>query len=41
VRIIQDVREARHAIGTARIAALSLTDCSLTPVDPERLYLTP
>jgi len=36
VRIIQDVREARHAIGTARIAALSLTDCSLTPVDPER-----
>lgn len=36
VRIIQDVREAKHAIGTARIAALSLSNCSLTPVDPEQ-----
>ena len=35
IRIIQDSREAKHAIGTARIAALSLQQCTLVSVDPE------
>jgi len=37
VYIIQDVRESRHALGTARIAALSLTNCNLLIVDPDHL----
>ncbi|HLT64214.1 MAG TPA: tRNA-uridine aminocarboxypropyltransferase [Pseudohongiella sp.] len=36
ISIIQDVREAKHAIGTARIAMLSLENCALIPFDPER-----
>jgi DTW domain-containing protein YfiP len=37
VYIIQDVRESRHALGTARIAALSLSNCNLLIVDPNHL----
>lgn len=37
VYIIQDIRESRHALGTARIAALSLSNCSLLTVDPDNL----
>lgn len=36
VLIIQDIREAGHAIGTARIAALSLGNCQLIPANPEQ-----
>ncbi len=31
VRILQHATEARHALGTARIAALGLQDCQLLP----------
>jgi DTW domain-containing protein YfiP len=37
VYIIQDIRESRHALGTARIAALSLSNCNLLVVDPDHL----
>jgi hypothetical protein len=36
VHIIQDNRESNHAIGTARIAALSLTHCNLTLLNPDQ-----
>lgn len=37
VVIIQDVRESRHALGTARIASLSLSNGHLLIVDPDLL----
>jgi hypothetical protein len=41
VYIVQDIQETNHAIGTARIAALSLTHCSLTLLNPDqRQYST-
>lgn len=36
VFIIQDVRESSHAIGTARIAALSLDNCRLISIKPDQ-----
>lgn len=36
VFILQDVREARHPIGTARIAALSLSEAELVTLDPDK-----
>lgn len=36
ITIVQDIRESRHAIGTARMAALSLANCELIPVDPDQ-----
>lgn len=36
VHIIQDRQESSHALGTARIAALSLSNCSLISVDPDK-----
>lgn len=35
IRILQDRRESKHAIGTARIAALSLDNCDLFVVNPK------
>tara|TARA_R100001039_G_C1854256_1_gene116045 strand:- start:7519 stop:8058 length:540 start_codon:yes stop_codon:yes gene_type:complete len=35
VFILQDVREARHPIGTARIATLSLRHAEMVPLDPD------
>jgi DTW domain-containing protein YfiP len=40
VYIIQDLREFAHAIGTARIAALSLSNCHLLVVDPDNISAT-
>lgn len=37
VRILQHAAEARHALGTARIAALGLRDCQLLPAHDSRL----
>jgi DTW domain-containing protein len=36
VFIVQDTRESSHAIGTARIAALSLSNCRLTSLNPDK-----
>lgn len=36
VFILQDVREARHPIGTARIAALSLSHAEMVTLDPDK-----
>lgn len=36
VFILQDVREAKHPIGTARIAALSLSQVEMAVLDPDR-----
>lgn len=36
VFILQDVREAKHPIGTARIAALSLSQVEMVNLDPAR-----
>jgi len=36
VFILQDVREARHPLGTARIAALSLLRAEMVTLDPDR-----
>lgn len=36
VYIVQDSRESRHAIGTARIAALSLSNCQLISINPDQ-----
>jgi len=36
VHILQDRRESRHALGTARIAAMSLSACQLHVYDPEQ-----
>lgn len=36
VHIIQDSQESAHALGTARIAALSLSNCSLISVDMDK-----
>lgn len=36
VYIVQDTRESDHAIGTARIAALSLNNCALLSINPDR-----
>lgn len=36
IRIVQDIRESTHAIGTARIAALSLSDCRLISINPDK-----
>lgn len=36
VFILQDVREAKHPIGTARIAALSLSQAEMVTLDPDR-----
>ncbi|MDP3516742.1 MAG: tRNA-uridine aminocarboxypropyltransferase [Pseudohongiella sp.] len=38
VQIIQDRQESRHALGTARIAALSLSNCRLIHVDPDKQH---
>lgn len=35
VVILQDIQEASHALGTARIAALSLNRCELLTLDPD------
>lgn len=35
VYIIQDTKESAHAIGTARIAALSLRNCQLITINPD------
>lgn len=40
VYIIQDLRESAHAIGTARIAALSLSNCHLLVLDPDNISAT-
>ena len=40
VYIIQDLRESAHAIGTARIAALSLSNCHLLVLDPDNISTT-
>ena len=37
IHILQDIHEAKHAIGTARIAALSLEQCLMDEVDPEQV----
>jgi DTW domain-containing protein YfiP len=37
VRILQHASEARHALGTARIASLGLRDCQLLPADARPL----
>jgi DTW domain-containing protein len=36
VRILQDRRESKHAMGTARIAKLSLRSCELTVLDADK-----
>jgi len=36
VFILQDVREAKHPIGTARMATLSLTQAEMVTLDPDR-----
>ena len=41
VYVVQDCREASHAIGTARIAALSLSQCQLVGTDPDQHVMTP
>jgi DTW domain-containing protein YfiP len=38
---LQDVREARHPIGTARIASLSLSQVEMATLDPDTPELTP
>lgn len=38
VYIVQDTRESSHAIGTARIAALSLSNCRLTTLNPDKSH---
>lgn len=40
VFILQDVREARHPLGTARIAALSLLRAEMVTLDPDRPELS-
>lgn len=40
VYILQDSRESGHAIGTARIAALSLSNCHLLVLDPDNISAT-
>ncbi|MBU2098853.1 MAG: DTW domain-containing protein [Gammaproteobacteria bacterium] len=41
VVIVQDVRESGHAIGTARMTALSLSDCQLMTINPDNCIDSP